>query len=65
MRFFTPFEMPTGAIIPDRNISITDFGGVPGGKEKNTLAFRRAIEFLSAQGGGRLNVRRDEEDETA
>ena len=25
MDFFTPFEMPTGASIPDRSVCITDF----------------------------------------
>ncbi|MBR5751736.1 MAG: glycoside hydrolase family 28 protein [Clostridia bacterium] len=56
MNFFTPFEMPTGASIPERSVCITDFGGVPGGREKNTLAFQSAIAHLSALGGGRLNV---------
>ena len=29
MNFFKPFEMPTGASIPERTVSIVDFGAVP------------------------------------
>ncbi len=56
MGFFTPFEPPTGAQIPDRSVSILDFGAVPGGKVKNTLAFEKAIARLSELGGGRVEV---------
>ena len=56
MGFFTPFEMPTGASIPDRQVSITDFGAVPGGKIKNTQAFADAIDHLAALGGGRVEI---------
>ena len=55
MGFFTPFEMPTGASIPNRRVSITDFGAVPGGKTKNTQAIARAIDHLAALGGGRVD----------
>ncbi|MBR4235674.1 MAG: glycoside hydrolase family 28 protein [Clostridia bacterium] len=56
MSCFTPFELPTGAHIPARSVSITDFSAVPGGKVKNTLAFKQAIAALSEQGGGRVDV---------
>ena len=29
MKFFKPFELPTGASIPEREVSIVDFGAVP------------------------------------
>ena len=56
MSWFTPFELPTGASIPERSVSITDFGAVPGGKVKNTLAFQNAIAYLAERGGGRVDV---------
>ncbi len=56
MRFFTPFECPTGAAIPDREVCLTDFGGVAGGLVKNTAAIRSAIDHLAALGGGRLTI---------
>ena len=52
MSCFTPFELPDGAKIPERSVSITEFGAVPGGKVKNTLAFKDAIAYLSQRGGG-------------
>lgn len=55
MGLFTPFDMPTGASIPDRRVSITDFGAVPGGQVKNTRAIADAIDHLSALGGGRVD----------
>lgn len=54
MSFFKPFEMPTGAKIPQRQVSIVDFGAVEGGRQKNTEAIHQAIDTLAAQGGGRL-----------
>ena len=56
MSCFTPFELPYGAKIPERSVSITEFGAVPGGKVKNTLAFKDAIAYLSQRGGGRVDV---------
>lgn len=56
MSFFTPFEMPTGASIPAREVCLTDFGGVEGGSVKNTAAIRAAIDHLAALGGGRLTI---------
>ncbi|MCR4577334.1 MAG: glycoside hydrolase family 28 protein [Clostridiales bacterium] len=56
MSCFTSFELPDGAKIPECSVSITDFGAVPGGKVKNTTAFRSAIEYLAKNGGGRVNV---------
>ena len=58
MSCFIPFELPTGARIPDRQVSVCDFGAVPGGEIKNTRAFAGAISALAAQGGGRLTVPR-------
>ncbi len=58
MSCFIPFELPTGARIPDRQVSVCDFGAVPGGEIKNTRAFASAISALAAQGGGRLTVPR-------
>lgn len=52
--FFKPFEMPTGASIPEREVNIVDFGAVEGGVVKNTEAIRKAIDHLAAQGGGRI-----------
>lgn len=39
-------------------ISIKDFGGVAGGKVKNTEAFKKAIDALVKKGGGKLVVPR-------
>ena len=53
-----PFEM--GKVsrpeIPDREVSILDFGGVGDGMALNTDAFRTAIDHLSSLGGGHLIV---------
>lgn len=53
-----PFEMPKVAVpvFPDNKVSIVDFGGVRDGTELNTDAFSKAIEALSAKGGGTLIV---------
>ena len=56
MSVFQPFELPTGASIPDRSVSIVDFGAIPGGQVKNTQAFAAAIDHLSALGGGRVEI---------
>lgn len=42
--------------IPELTVSLTDFGGVGDGMTLNTEAFRSAISYLSAQGGGHLVV---------
>ena len=44
------------AVIPDRQVSLTDFGGVSDGVTSNTEAFRKAIAALDKQGGGTLLV---------
>lgn len=54
MGFFKPFEMPTGANIPDLEVNILDFGAVEGGTVKNTKAIADAITAVSEQGGGRI-----------
>lgn len=53
-----PFEMPViqPPVFPDNQISLLDFGGVPDGQTLNTEAFAKAIDALSAKGGGTLNV---------
>ncbi len=56
MGFFTPFEMPGGASIPDLEVNLPDYGGVEGGAVKNTQAIRAAIDDLAARGGGRLTI---------
>ncbi len=56
MSFFVPFEMPTGAAIPARRVSVADFGAVPGGKTDCTRAFAAAVDHLAALGGGRLEI---------
>lgn len=59
-RYYTnlPVKMPVPALaeIPDRAVSIVDFGGVGDGLTLNTEAFRKAISALDKQGGGRLVV---------
>lgn len=53
-----PFDMPEIArpVIPDRSVSIVDFGAVGDGTVMNTGAFAAAMKSLSAQGGGHLIV---------
>ncbi|MFP9114550.1 glycoside hydrolase family 28 protein [Flavobacterium sp. RHBU_3] len=53
-----PFSMPvvTPPTFPDREVSIKDFGGVGDGITLNTQAFAKAIDGLSAKGGGKLIV---------
>lgn len=43
-------------VIPARNYSILDFGGVGDGITLNTQAFAQAIDSLEKAGGGRLTV---------
>jgi len=54
----TVFDMPVVVrpSIPAREVSLCDFGGVNDGATLNTEAFARAIDALTEQGGGRLNV---------
>ena len=47
---------PARAVIPDRQVSLTDFGGISDGVTSNTEAFRKAIAALDKQGGGILVV---------
>ncbi len=53
-----PFEMSRipAPSIPARSVCLVDFGGVGDGVTLNTDAFAKAIESLSAKGGGRLVV---------
>lgn len=54
------FKMPQVAetSFPANTVSIKDFGGVAGGKVKNTEAFKKAIDALVKKGGGKLVVPR-------
>ena len=47
---------PEKAVIPDKAVSLLDYGGVPDGITLNTQAFTKAINALVKQGGGHLNV---------
>ena len=47
---------PAAPSIPATRISLLDFGGVPDGLTLNTAAFARALDSLSAKGGGTLVV---------
>ncbi len=53
-----PFEMPQvdAPVFPDLNVTLTDYGAVGNGTELCTEAFAKAIDDLSAQGGGHLIV---------
>ena len=53
-----PFEMPKVELpsIPDREVSIVDFGAVGDGITLNTEAFAAAIDNVAEQGGGTVNV---------
>jgi len=54
------FKMPqvSETSFPANTVSIKDFGGVSGGKIKNTEAFKKAIDALGKKGGGKLVVPR-------
>ena len=53
-----PFEMNkvTRPQFPNNEVNLRDFGAVGDGSSLCTDAFRKAIEALSAKGGGRLTV---------
>lgn len=53
-----PFEMPVlvPPSFPNREVMITDFGGIGDGIYLNTDAFTKAIDYLSEKGGGRLII---------
>ncbi len=50
-----PFAMPevSAPVIPSNEVRLPDFGADATGQELCTDAFARAIDALSAQGGGR------------
>jgi len=52
------FSMPVVAepVISSYTVSITDFGAVPDGVTLNTEAFSKAIEDVSAKGGGKVVI---------
>ncbi|MCD1118668.1 glycoside hydrolase family 28 protein [Chryseobacterium turcicum] len=54
------FKMPqvTETSFAANTVSIKDFGGITGGKVKNTEAFKKAIDALVKKGGGKLVVPR-------
>lgn len=53
-----PFEMPvlSSPVFRKNKVAITDFGAVPDGITLNTSAFNKAIDVLSAKGGGTVIV---------
>jgi len=53
-----PFSMPKieAPVFNTKTVSITDFEGVGNGYTLNTEAFKKAIQVLSKEGGGQLNV---------
>ena len=53
-----PFDMPqiNAPTFPERNVTLTDFGAVGNGTHLCTEAYAKAIDALSAQGGGHLIV---------
>ena len=53
-----PFEMPVlqKPVFPDYLVSIADYGAIPDGITLNTEAFNTAINHVSTQGGGTVNV---------
>ena len=55
-----PFDMPevSAPQIPDHEVSLSDYGADGSGQSLCTDAFARAIDALSAMGGGRLVVPR-------
>jgi len=57
-----PFNTPFGEFnfkrpqFPDKQVNIIDFGAKDGGEVKNTFAINKAIEELSANGGGTVII---------
>ncbi|MCH5309239.1 MAG: glycoside hydrolase family 28 protein [Prevotella sp.] len=53
-----PFAMPevTAPVIPDTQVNLKDFGADPTGEQLSTEAFAKAIDALTAKGGGHLIV---------
>jgi polygalacturonase len=53
-----PFKMPDvpEPVIPDKTVSIADFGAVNDGKTLNTQAFAKAIDACAKAGGGHVIV---------
>ncbi|SOE21142.1 Polygalacturonase [Spirosomataceae bacterium TFI 002] len=52
------FDMPMvqEPVIPDNEVTITDFGAVSGGQVLNTQAFADAIDAVSQKGGGKVII---------
>ena len=48
--------VPAAVVIPDRQVSLTEYGGVADGVTMNTEAFRKAVAALDKKGGGHLIV---------
>ncbi len=60
MKFFKPFEPPTEPSFPDYAVDIRDFGAVSGTDVSSHDAIKKAIEHVSAKGGGRVAFSRGE-----
>lgn len=53
-----PMTAPSLPVIPNRSVSIVDYGAVGDGQTVNTAAFARAIQSCARLGGGRVVVPR-------
>ncbi len=53
-----PFDMPQVVVpvFPERTLTLSECGGLPGGLVSNTVAIRRVIEELASGGGGTLRI---------
>jgi hypothetical protein len=52
------FDMPKVPVpeLPDYSVSIEEFGAVSDGETLNTEAFRKAIDHVAEEGGGRVVI---------
>lgn len=50
------YPLPDLPEIPDRTVSVADYGAAEGGFERCTAAFQAAIDDCAASGGGRVSI---------